>query len=239
MDFSSFVFIFIISCNTKNIPSKSIVDYSTKQMLLSYLKQHKNIDTGASLFIDTLINKSNWAFCSLSKISNDVTLYYLPFNYNRNKTGITFLYDNKSQTVYYSLITEFPKVKNLKKRIINNISYPPVDIISSFYKNNLNGYPGSIRAFSLSNNFLWEFGYKNGRKIIDKRITSRDPNDTASNYDYNNVLIKWHLVTRHGLEYDWKLIGTTRKKDSVDLTIGLSPDSLRIKLNFSAERGYQ
>lgn len=235
----SFLIFGTLSCNTKSVPRKQKNNYSTKKMLLSYLEQHRKIDTGSSLFIDTLIKKSDWNNYLESEISNDVTsgnpvtLFYVPFNYNKNKTGVTFLYYPRLRQVYYALITEFPNIKN---RIFNKISCTPVDIITGFYKNNLNKYTGSIRAFSLSNNFLWEYGYKKGKNEFQRRITSVDPNDTTYYSDNKNVLIKYHVVTYYekinrktNFLKNYRFIGTTYENDPFKITIGLSPDSVRIK----------
>jgi hypothetical protein len=234
----SFMIFATLSCNTKSFSTGTPVDYSSKQMLLSYLKQHKNVDTGASLFIDTLINKCDWNNCLQSVTHENGTLFYVPLNYNKNKNGVTFLYDKRLQKVHYGLITEFP---NIKKSLFNKTSYSSIDVITGFYKNKLNKYTGSIRAFSLSNNFYWEMGYKNGKREFQKRITSRDPDDTASNYDYKNALVKYHLITNYDKLYkknDWRLLGTTQQNDPFEITMGLTPDSLRIKLNFSGKSGY-
>ena len=77
-------------------------------MLLSYLNQQKKIDIKASSFIDTLISKSNWSDLSEISISKDVTIIYVPLNYSRNRIGMMFLYNNNTQSIYYSLITETP-----------------------------------------------------------------------------------------------------------------------------------
>ncbi len=121
------------SCNTKSLLRKDTIDYSTKQMLLSYLERHKKIDTGASLFIDTLLNKLGWTNYSQSKTNNSgATLFYVPLNYNRKKTGITFIYYNNLQEVYYAHITDFPNIKNSKNRKINKNSFTPNRYLKSF-----------------------------------------------------------------------------------------------------------
>lgn len=230
-----------MSCNRKYLSNKGTIDTATKQMLLSYLKQHKAIDTNASLFIDTLIKKSNWKNTTQSVISNLVTLYYVPLNYKTNKTGITFMYNNNSKKVYYGLITEFPQITNHANKLIQKNPYTPTEIITGFYNYKMKNYSGSIRAYSLSNNFYWEFGYENGQRKFEKRITSYDPSDTTTNMLSNkeNVLIKWHLVTVYvDGKYDWRYIGTTKENDSCQMSIGLTQDSVRIKLNCSGKSGF-
>jgi hypothetical protein len=228
---TTFIIFAAASCNRKNLPNKSSIDYSTKKMLLSYLEQHKKIDTEASLFIDTLINKLDWINYSQSITNNSgAKLFYVPLNYNRNKTGITFIYYNRLQQVYYAHITNFPQIKNSKNRKINRNSLTPIDIMNGFYRNKENEYTGSIRSFSLSNNFDWEYGYENGIQKFEKRITSYDPNDTTSNSDNKNGLLKWHLITMYenGIT-DWRFLGTTYENEPYQLSIGLTPDSIRIK----------
>jgi hypothetical protein len=227
----SFMIFASFSCNIKSVSRKDKIDYSTKKMLLSYLEQHKKIDTSASFFIDTLINKLDWTNYSQSMPnSSDATLFYVPLNYNRNKTGITFIYYNKLQQVYYAHITNFPEIKNSKNRKNNKNSFTPIDILNGFYRNKVNEYTGSIRSFSLSNNYDWEYGYENGKQKFEKRITSYDPNDTISNSDNKNGLIKWHLITMYeNGKNDWRFLGTTYENGPFKLSIGLTPDSIRIK----------
>ena len=230
----TFIIFATFSCNIKSVPRKETIDYSTKKMLLSYLERHKKIDTGASLFIDTLLNKLDWTNYSQSITNNSgATLFYVPLNYNRKKTGITFIYYtnyNKLQEVYYAHITDFPNNKNSKNRKINKNSFTPIDILNHFYRNKANEYTGSIRSFSLSNNFDWEYGYENGKRKFEKRITSYDPSDTTSNSDNKNGLIKWHLITMYvNGKNDWRFLGTTYENGPFKLSIGLTPDSVRIK----------
>ena len=227
----SFLIFGTLSCNTKSVPRKQKINYSTKKMLLSYLEQHRKIDTGASLFIDTLLKKLDWTNYSQSITNNSgSTLFYVPLNYNRNKTGITFIYYNKLQEVYYAHITDFPNIKNSKNRKINKNSFTPIDILNHFYRNKANEYTGSIRSFSLSNNFDWEYGFENGKQKFERRITSYEPSDTTSNSDNKNDLIKWHLITMYNnAKHEWRFLGTTYENGPFKISIGLTPDSVRIK----------
>ena len=223
-----------VSCNRKSINSNSSIEYPTKQMLLNYLNQKKGIDTETNKFIDTLIMYSNWNSISKTTIYNPiipnlVSLYYLPINYIKNKTGITFLYNKNTNQVYYSLITQFRKNIDTTK---------PIDIITGFYNYKLKGYTGTISAFSLSNDFLWEYGYEDGKRMFEKRITSFDPNDTLKNYitinhHFSNTdTIKWHLITIYeDGSNDWKFIGTTMGNDHCEKSIGLTKTATRIKTN--------
>jgi hypothetical protein len=225
----SFFIFTILSCNTKSISRKDRIDYSTKKMLLSYLKQHRKIDTGASLFIDTLIKKLDWNNYSQS-ITNNSNIYYVPLKYNRNETGITFICYKNLKKVYYGHITDFPMIKNSKNQKLIKNSYTPIDIINGFYRIKANEYTGSIRSFSLSNNFDWEYGYENGKQKFERRITRVDPNDTASNQYVKNGLIKWHLITMYNnAKFEWRYLGTTYENGPFKISIGLTPDSVRIK----------
>jgi hypothetical protein len=159
------IFLFTISCNKNDISIVNSNNSASKEMLLSYLNQQKKIDIKASSFIDTLISKSNWSDLSEISISKDVTIIYVPLKYNRNRIGITFLYNNNTQSIYYSLITETPlslsSILPTKNPVLNKPSdiilskdvIRPIDVIAGFYKYNMNGYSGSIKAFSLSNSF--------------------------------------------------------------------------------------
>ena len=227
----SFMIFATLSCNTKSVPRKQKINYSTKKMLLSYLKQHRKIDTGASLFIDTLIKKLDWTNYSESITNNSGSnIYYVPLKYSRNKTGITFICYKNLQQVYYGHITDFPMIKNSKNQELIKNSYTPIDIINGFYRIKANEYTGSIRSFSLSNNFDWEYGYENGKQKFERRITRVDPTDTASNQYVKNGLIKWHLITMYNkAKYEWRYLGTTYENGPFKISIGLTPDSIRIK----------
>mgnify|MGYP000103016337 CR=1 FL=1 len=56
-------------------------------MLLSYLKQHRKIDTGASLFIDTLIKKLDFVLEKLPSGIFYMKVYFKPTN-GKAKTGV-------------------------------------------------------------------------------------------------------------------------------------------------------
>lgn len=182
--FYSLVILFSLSCNKKD-QIIEINQQNSKNLLLNYLNKQKIIELNSSLFIDTLISKSEWNNISETSLSKDVKLIYVPLTYKRNsnRIGMTFLFDNKKQNIYYSLITEIPKkqsiISNTKNSILNRpveINIPlddisPINVISGFYKNNLNGFTGSLKAFSLTNHFLWEYGYQNGNKSYEKLIT--------------------------------------------------------------------
>jgi hypothetical protein len=197
-----------ISCNRKDISIISVTDNSTKDFFLSYLKEQKTKDAATSSFIDTLISKSDWNNITQTTISNTVKLYYIPLNYNSNNTGITLLFNNYTQEVYYSLITEISN-KNSPSILdtTSNTFYKPIDVISGFYKHQINNFSGSIKAFSLSNNFLWEFGYENGVRMFQKLFTSSTVapptndiaqikvNNISSNSIQVNACIEWYLVT--------------------------------------------
>ena len=86
------------------------------------------------------------------------------------------MYNNITQEIYYSLITEIPRNNTNIDHKTNNALMRPIDVITSFYKNKMNGYTGSLRAFSLSNNFLWEFGYENGKRKFQKWIKTSSSN---------------------------------------------------------------
>jgi hypothetical protein len=169
----TFSIINLISCKRQAVFSLTNNDQSTKEMLVSYLNQQKNIDPSANRFFDTLVNKADWNRVTEAAISNLVKIIYVPLNYNANNIGMTFLFNNKTQKIYYSLITEMPT--NNKSAIHHTTATSfnrPIDIITGFYKKNLSDYTGYIRAYTISNNLLWEYGYKNGERKYEKRVTS-------------------------------------------------------------------
>ena len=255
------ILLFTISCNKNDISIVNSNNNATKEMLLSYLNQQKKIDLNSSSFIDTLISKSNWSDLSETSISKDVKLIYVPLNYNRNRIGITFLYNNNTQSIYYSLITETPlslsSILPTKNPVLNKPSdvilpkdaIRPIDVIAGFYKYNMNGYTGSIKAFSLSNSFLWEYGYQNGNRKYERLITNStivyESNNSApkKSYSVGSNKVKssgcvWsYLVTYYNDgSQDWDLIGL-KCDDGNDCqtTIGISEGSDIIKSDCSGK----
>lgn len=257
------ILLFTISCNKNDTSIVNSNNNSTKEMLLSYLNQQKKIDLNASSFIDTLISKSKWSNLSETSISKGVKLIYVPLNYSRNRIGISFLYNNNTQSVYYSLITETPlslsSISPAKNPILNkpsDIILPkdairPIDVIAGFYKYNLNGYTGSIKAFSLSNSFLWEYGYQNGNRKYERLITNSNiinesnKNSPKQSYSVGSNLVKssvctmFYLVTYYDDgSIDINYLGERCDTDkSCQTTIGISEKSDIIKLNCGAPRG--
>ncbi|GEM_PF-6224328 len=253
------ILLFTVSCNKKDISIINSSDNASKEMILSYLNEQKIVDLNASLFIDTLISKSDWNRIQKTSISKDITIIYVPLNYNRNRIGMTFLYNNNTQSIYYSLITETPlshsSISPTKNPILNKPSdvilskdaIRPIDVIASFYKYNMNGYTGSIKAFSLSNNFLWEYGYQNGNRKYERLITNSniefESNKTSpkQSYSVGSNLVKssgcvWsYLVTYYNDgSQDWDLIGLKcNDGNDCQTTIGISEGSDIIKSDCS------
>lgn len=253
----SIVILCSISCNKKDQTNGINFQNASKEILLNYLNQQKIIELKSSLFIDTLISKSEWSKISERSISKDVKLIYVPLNYNRNRIGMTFLYNNNTQSIYYSLITEMPnsqscisQTKNSAfnkptNEIIHNDIIAPIDIIAGFYKYKMNGYTGSIKAFSLSNNFLWEYGYQNGSRKYEKLITSSNivnqSNKTSpkQSYSIGSNLVKssgctlYYLVTYYDDgSIDREFIGSQCDYgNDCQTTIGISEGLDIIKVN--------
>jgi len=230
-----------VSCNRKDVSNFNTVDNSTKEIVLSYLNQQKTLDPKTSIFIDTLVSKSDWEHITQSSVSDDVKLIYVPLSYNRNRTGITFMYNNNTQEIYYSLITEIPRNNTNIDHKTNNTLMRPIDIITSFYKNKMNGYSGSIRTYSLSNNFLWEFGYENGKRKFEKWVKKSTSNQTAnnpfpvksssvgSNSNTRIVCFDYYLITWYESgKITAKFIGRTCDTEECPATLGLRQDSLSI-----------
>ena len=253
----SIVILCSISCNKKDQTIGINFQNATKEILLNYLNQQKIIELKSSLFIDTLISKSEWSKISETSISKDVKLIYVPLNYNRNRIGMTFLYNNNTQSIYYSLVTEMPnsqssisQTKNTAfnkptNEIIHNDIIAPIDIIAGFYKYKMNGYTGSIKAFSLSNNFLWEYGYQNGNRKFERLITSSNivyqSNKTTPKQSYRvgSNLVKssgctlYYLVTYYDDgSIDREFVGSQCDYgNDCQTTIGISEGSDIIKVN--------
>lgn len=256
------ILLFTISCNKNDLSIVNSNNNATKEILLSYLNQQKKIDLNASSFIDTLISKSNWSDLSEISISKNFNLIYVPLNYSRNRIGMTFMFNNITQSIYYSLITETPlslsSISPTKNPILNkpsDIIIPtdairPIDVIAGFYKYNMNGYTGSIKAFSLSNSFLWEYGYQNGNRKYERYITNsnivnesnktspKQSNSIGSNFVSSGCTM-FYLVTYYddgSIDVDY--LGERCDTDKTcQTTIGISEKSDIIKLNCGAPGG--
>jgi hypothetical protein len=246
----TFTVLVSVSCNRKDVTSFNVADNSTKEMLLKYLSQQKTIDALANSFIDTLINKSDWNNVIKTSISDKVQIIYLPLYYNSNYTGVIFHYNNFTQKIFNCNITEIPMnnstiISHSTARIFNR----PIDVIKGFYSYKMNGYSGYIRTYSLSNNFLWEFGFENGSKRYEKWISSSEdlhPSSGSSQIKSNsigtstvkaNACLDWYTVTWYddGTS-DWNFIGTTCDGSCLE-SIGITQDSLRIKSNCNSSGG--
>ncbi len=240
----TFTILILVSCNRKDVTSINIADNSTKDMLVKYLIQQKTIDASASSFIDTLINKSDWNNIIKTAISDKVQIIYLPLYYNSNNTGVIFHYNNLTQKIFNCNITETPinNSTSISHSTATNINRP-IDVIKGFYSYKMNGYTGYIRTYSLSNNFLWEFGYENGSKRYEKLISSSEdahPSSGSTQIKSNSIgtstvkangCLDWYTVTWYddGTS-DWHFIGTTCDGNCLE-SIGITQDSLRIKSN--------
>jgi len=245
----------LISCNRQDVFSLTNSNNSTKEILVTYLNQQKNINPSASSFLDTLINKADWNRVSEASISNLIKLIYVPLNYNANNTGMTFLYNNNTQKIYYSFIAELP---TNNKSSIAHITSPSfhrqIDILVGFYKHRLKDFTGSISAYSIFNNFLWEYCYENGAKKYEKRIvssyngtTSSSPKQINSNNNVSKSLSSKKVCTLYYMVYYWPGGSETRKyiggicedagPNPCAKTIGLSKDSIRIKSNCDESSG--
>lgn len=242
-----FLILISVSCNKNDISIINSNENKNKEMILSYLNEQKIIDLKASLFIDTLTSKSDWSRIQETSISKDVTIIYVPLNYNRNRIGMTFLYDNNTQSIYYSLITETPIIQSKITRTKDPSIKSPIDVIAGFYKYDMNGYTGSIKAFTLSNKFLWEYGFQNGTKEYEKLITKTkiihqsNNNSPKNSFSSESNLVKssgctfYYLVTYYinsnGYQIDnWELIGITcDDSNPCQTSMGISEGSDIIK----------
>jgi hypothetical protein len=196
----------ILSCNRQQNDVVEVNNLVSKSLLVHYLEEQKLKVPSASTFIDTLITNSDWKNISKSTITSSIELFYVPLTYNSNNIGIVFLYNINTQQVYYCHIAE---VQNA----ISNNSIPralanqPKDFLVKFYRYNINDFTGSIRAYSISNNFLWEYGYTNGKKLFEKTITTAadfqsinngsqvKTNSIVSNNQKLDGCLDWYIVT--------------------------------------------
>lgn len=237
------ILLFTVSCNKKDISMLNSSDNASKEMILSYLNEQKIVDLNASLFIDTLISKSDWNRIQETSISKDVTIIYVPLNYKRNRIGMTFLYNNNTESIYYSLITETPIIQSKISRATDPSLNRPIDVIAGFYKYDMNGYNGSIKAFTLSNKFLWEYGYQNGNRKYERLITNsniayqsnnnfpKKSNSIESNTVKASGCTLFYLVTYYNdgsIDRDYIGMDCTNINDC-QTTIGISDGSDIIK----------
>lgn len=113
----------------------------------------------------------------------------------------------------------------------------------------MNGYTGSIKAFSLSNSFLWEYGYQNGNRKYERYITNsnivNESNNSTPKQSYsvgfNSVKSSgctlFYLVTYYddgSMDRDY--IGMNcNYSDDCQTTIGISEGSDIIKADCSGK----
>lgn len=100
----------------------------------------------------------------------------------------------------------------------------------------MNGYNGSIKAFSLSNSFLWEYGYQNGNRKYERLITNSNivnesnKNSPKQSYSVGSNLLKssgcvWSYLVSYYNDgsQDWDLIGLKCDEgNDCQTTIGIS-----------------
>ena len=239
----------ISACNHTKKDTVEDNTSGTKNFLVHYLDLQKIENPTASSFIDTLITKSDWGNVAQSYISNSVKLIYLPVKYNSNNIGIVFLYNTNTEQIYYSHIAEVQSNASsvaASPQIVNNQT---VKVIADFYRCHINDFTGSIKAFSITNNFLWEFGYVHGTKKFEKTITASADHQAISiggQIKTNSVqahdvksdgCLDWYIVTWYDDgSSDWLYIGTSCDSYCLE-TIGIAQDSLRVKSDCAGGRG--
>lgn len=232
------VLIQLIACNKHDAISTIFNQSETKELLKSYLLQQQFDINSSKSFVDTLINKTNWEGIEQNAISNNVALFFVPLNYKNRTIGIAFLFNKNIQKVYYSHIVEIKQNSNSK--------IPTIDLMKQFYNYQIKSFTGSISAYSLSNQLLWEYGYVNGVANYEKRITSLNKNGSTkndatiisnsntANFGPNDICIDWYLVTwfRDGTSI-WVYMGRTCTDGTTECnkTIGISVDSTKIISN--------
>jgi hypothetical protein len=237
----------LISSCTRN--EKDNFGNSINPFLIQYLHVQKIENPISASFIDTLIKNSDWVNVSQLYVTSSVKLIYLPLKYHLNNTGIVFLYNLNTRQVFYSHIAEIQLNYTTANTISNIFKNRAIDVLGNFYRYVNHDFTGSIRAYSLNNNFLWEFGFKNGVKKFEKTITKQSKrasknidteiisNSVASSNIKEESCFDWYLVTWYddGTS-DWRFIGTTCYNDCLE-TIGITIDSTRIKTDCSGDRG--
>ena len=161
----------LISSCTRN--EKDNFGNSINPFLIQYLHVQKIENPISASFIDTLIKNSDWVNVSQLYVTSSVILIYLPLKYHLNNTGIVFLYNLNTRQVFYSHIAEIQLNYTTANTISNIFKNRAIDVLGNFYRYVNHDFTGSIRAYSLNNNFLWEFGFKNGVKKFEKTITKQ------------------------------------------------------------------
>lgn len=239
----------VLSCNRQQNNSIDVNNLANKSLLVHYLEEQKIKAPNASTFIDTLITNSDWKNLSKSNITASVQLFYVPLKYNSNNIGIVFLYNINTQQIYYSHIAEVRVNAGSVSTQPQNLNNQSIHVIADFYRCHINDFTGSIRAYSITNNFLWEFGYVHGTKKFEKTVTALADHQAinvsgqikTNSVESNNVnldgCLDWYIVTWYddGTS-DWQYIGTSCDSYCLE-TIGITQDSMSVKLDCAGGRG--
>lgn len=138
---------------------------NVKSKILGWIDNQKTLDT-SNQFFKKSVNIILTSKSSSLAINEFEFIIYFPFEFNGNKTGLTFIYNQRLNLLETGFISEIKTRNN-----ISNAS--PVEVITNFYKKNENNFSGSIVAYNFHQNFLWEMGYNNGANSYTKRIISK------------------------------------------------------------------
>ena len=166
-----------IHCKKQNIEKELAENYQPK-----IIKQCINQidDLPKSDFIDSLKKELNWENFSKIELKKNNSLYYFPFysakgNNETVLNGVVIIYHENNNTISDLHIIEIKKQDNITIH----------EALNTIYLNKKTPFSGSVIKFSISNMFLIEQGYFNG-KINYTRLIKEKKKDINSIKVKNN-----------------------------------------------------
>ncbi|MES2004223.1 MAG: hypothetical protein V4450_06865 [Bacteroidota bacterium] len=162
------------------IDNISKIDNSIAKSAIQFLlSQKNNSNYTEQQSVDTLLIKFNWGNGTMYNINTEKALLYFPSSINEN-ISLVFAYDKLSNKI------DSGNLILLNKSITE--SKASSQIIFSFLRNIMSNYSGSISTYTLNNKFKQEDGFKNGKKIYQKKLVSLKINATQAKIKTNGVV---------------------------------------------------
>jgi hypothetical protein len=123
-------------------------------------KKEQSADSGA--FIKEFENAAQWEKISYSTFGTSEYLVFLPLKLGTGITGLVFFVDKQDNKIENSFAVKINSSSSISD---------PGEIISRQLNGINNNFSGSVLAYALSNKFLWENGYSNGKPTYQKYHT--------------------------------------------------------------------
>ncbi|MDP1843657.1 MAG: hypothetical protein Q8K64_09580 [Sediminibacterium sp.] len=205
------ILLFFSSCRKEGLYSdskdKKVDTVQFKANAKKWLQSKKEQSVDSEDFIKGFENSAQWNEISYSSLSLSEYIFFLPTNNNVSGTGLVFFVDKDDLKIQNSFVI--------------NITYSgsilsPSEIIKGLLRMKNNNFSGSITAYTLSNNFLWENGYSNGNPTYQKYHIKTEfqkqvikTNGIGTNVIISKACKEYYLVTYwDDGSIDRELIGT-------------------------------